>query len=68
MTIAGGGLGALNSYTWIPIVAPLAGGAVGALIYDFTLGKVLAARHLTKSGTAETRGEAVREPAPDSTD
>jgi glycerol uptake facilitator protein len=68
MAIAGGGLGALNSYTWIPIVAPLAGGAVGALIYDFTIGKVLAARNLGKSGAAETRGEAVREPAPDSTD
>jgi len=68
MALAGGGTGALNSYTWIPIVAPLAGGAVGALIYDFTMGKVLAARHLTKSGTAETKGEAVREPSVDATD
>lgn len=68
MTIAGGGTGAFNSYTWIPIVAPLAGGAVGALIYDFTMGKVVAARHLEKSGSAETLGEAVREPASDTTD
>ncbi|HET8842436.1 MAG TPA: MIP/aquaporin family protein, partial [Ktedonobacteraceae bacterium] len=68
MAIAGGGAGALNSYTWLPIVAPLAGGAVGALIYDFTLGKIIAARHLEKSGTAETLGEAVREPAPDAMD
>jgi len=68
MALAGGGTGALNSYTWIPIVAPLVGGAAGALIYDFTMGKVLAARHLTKSGSAETRGEAVREPSADATD
>lgn len=53
----------LTSYTWIPIVAPLVGGVVGAFIYDFTIGKVIAARHLMKSGTAETSGEAVREPA-----
>jgi len=63
MTIAGGGLGALNDYTWIPIVAPLLGGVVGGFIYDYTLGKVLGARHLAKSGTAETTGEAVREPS-----
>jgi glycerol uptake facilitator protein len=63
MTIVGGGLGALNSYTWIPIVAPLVGGVVGAFIYDYTIGKVLAAKELMKSGTAETIGEAVREPS-----
>jgi len=68
MALAGGGTGALNSYTWIPIVAPLVGGAVGALIYDFSIGKVLEARHLGKSGTAETHGEAVREPSVDTTD
>lgn len=68
MALAGGGTGALNSYTWIPIVAPLVGGAAGALIYDFTMGKVLAARNLMKSGTAETKGEAVREPSADTTD
>src|SRR5437588_11247805 len=50
-------------YFWLPIVAPLAGGAVGALIYDYTLGKVLLAKALMKSGTAVTEGEAVREPS-----
>src|SRR6266571_2089158 len=59
----GGSFAANNYYFWIPIVAPLAGGVVGALIYDFTLGKVLQARMLGVSGTAETKGEAVREPA-----
>jgi glycerol uptake facilitator protein len=53
-----------NYYFWIPIVAPLLGGVVGALIYDYTIGRVLAAKELMKSGTAETKGEAVREPSP----
>src|SRR5258708_17946852 len=55
-------LSADNYYFWIPIVAPLLGGTVGAFIFDFTLGKVLAARGLMKSGAAEVTGEAVREP------
>jgi glycerol uptake facilitator protein len=53
----------LTSYTWIPIVAPLIGGVVGAFIYDYTVGKVIAAKDLMKSGAAETKGEAVREPS-----
>jgi glycerol uptake facilitator protein len=65
MAIAGGGLGSLNAYTWIPIVAPLLGGAAGAFIYDFTLGRVIEAKGLMKSGGAETKGESVREPAVD---
>src|SRR5689334_13348802 len=32
-----------NFYFWIPIVAPLLGGVVGAFIYDYTIGKVLEA-------------------------
>jgi glycerol uptake facilitator len=58
----GASLSADNFYFWIPIVAPLAGGVVGAFIYDFTIGKVLQAKGLMMSGTAEARGEAVREP------
>src|SRR6266567_6437263 len=54
-----------NYYFWIPIVAPLLGGVAGAFIYDFTIGKVIAAKGLMKSGGAETKGEAVREPAVD---
>ncbi len=59
----GASFSADNYYFWIPIVAPLAGGVVGAFIYDFTIAKVLEAKMLGKSGTAETVGEAVREPA-----
>ncbi|GHO51893.1 MIP/aquaporin family protein [Ktedonobacter robiniae] len=62
MTLAGGGLGALNSYTWVPIVAPIVGGLIAAFGYDYTIGRVLAERGMTRSGTAVTRGEAVREP------
>jgi len=54
-----------NFYFWIPIVAPLAGGVVGAYIYDFTLGRVMEAKALAKSGDTVTTGEAVREPAVD---
>ncbi len=58
----GASLSADNFYFWIPIVAPLLGGTVGAFIYDYTLGRVLAAKMLGKSGTAEVKGESVREP------
>jgi glycerol uptake facilitator len=64
----GASLSADNFYFWIPIVAPLAGGVVGALIYDFTIAKVLIARGLVQSGEAEVQGEAVREPSPESAD
>ncbi|HVB25195.1 MAG TPA: MIP family channel protein [Ktedonobacteraceae bacterium] len=65
MALVSGGesFAANNYYFWIPIVAPLAGGVVGAYIYDFTIGKVLQAKMLVKSGTAETTGVEVREPA-----
>jgi len=59
----GASISADGFYFLIPIVAPLLGGAVGGLIYDFTIAKVFEARNLMKSGTAETKGEAVREPA-----
>jgi glycerol uptake facilitator protein len=55
-----------NYYFWIPIVAPLLGAVVGAFIFDYTLGKVLQAKMLGKSGTTETVGEAVREVTPGS--
>ena len=62
VAIVSGGA-SLTDYTWIPIVAPLLGGIVGAFIYDFTIAKVIEAKQLGKSGDTVTKGEAVREPA-----
>jgi glycerol uptake facilitator protein len=65
IAIVSGGesLSADNYYFWIPIVAPLLGGVVGAFVYDFTIAKVLAARGAMQSGDTVTTGEAVREPS-----
>jgi glycerol uptake facilitator protein len=65
LVTGGASFSANNYYFWIPIVAPLLGGVAGAFIFDFTIGKVLAAKGLLKSGDAVTNGEAVREPAID---
>ena len=54
-----------NYYFWVPIVAPILGGTVGAFIYDYTIGRVIAAKGLLKSGDTVTTGESVREPAVD---
>jgi len=62
----GASLSADNYYFWIPIVGPLTGAVVGAFVYDYTIGKVLQAKMLGKSGTTETVGEAVREASPGS--
>ncbi|MEO8967482.1 MAG: MIP/aquaporin family protein, partial [Solirubrobacteraceae bacterium] len=39
-----GDYGNVNTYFWIPIIGPLVGGAVGALIYDLGIRNVLIAR------------------------
>jgi glycerol uptake facilitator protein len=53
-----------NYYFWVPIVGPLLGAGVGALLFDWTIGRVLGAKMLGASGTTETVGEAVREVSP----
>jgi glycerol uptake facilitator protein len=60
--VLGGGSFA-NGYWWIPIVACLLGGAAGAYIYDFTIGRVLAARQVGPAGETIPRGRSFREPA-----
>ena len=47
-----------SNYFWIPIVAPLVGGVIGAVVYDFFVGDVLHAR-MSRTGAT---GEAPREP------
>ncbi len=54
-----------NYYFWVPIVAPILGGIAGAFIFDYTIGRVLAARGLMQSGDSVTKGESVREPSID---
>jgi glycerol uptake facilitator protein len=39
-----GDYGNVNTYFWIPIVGPLVGGAIGALVYDLGIRNVLIAR------------------------
>ncbi len=60
--VGGGTLAWPSGYWWIPIVAPLAGGVVGAFIYDFTIHKVLEVKGLTPVGQPEVTGRTVREP------
>lgn len=63
MAIVYRGLSFANNYWWVPIIACLLGGLAGAFIYDYTIGRILAARHVGLSGDTITRGRAVREPA-----
>ena len=65
LVTGGESFSANNYYFWIPIVAPILGGVAGAFIYDYTIGRVIEARGLMKSGTAVTTGESVREPSVD---
>ena len=51
-----------NYYFWIPIVATILGGLIGAFVYDLTIARVLIAKGLLQSGDAVAKGEAVREP------
>jgi glycerol uptake facilitator protein len=63
MAIVYRGASFANNYWWVPIVACLLGGVAGAFIYDYTIGRILAARHEGVSGRTITKGRAVREPA-----
>lgn len=55
----GNGIGYSN-YFWVPIVGPLIGGAIAALVYQFSLHPILHARFEKIPGAAP-KGEAVRD-------
>jgi glycerol uptake facilitator protein len=57
-----GDYGNVNSYMWIPIVAPIVGGLVGAFIYDFFIGSVLRSRRAAE----EARPAGYAGPGPES--
>jgi len=63
-----GDYGNVNTYFWIPIVAPLLGGAIGAYMYDFVIRDTLVAMGRTPA-PVEMHGETVeledRPPAAD---
>ncbi len=50
-----------NVYFWVPIVAPLIGGVIGALVYDFFIRDVLVAREEPSPPEVEERGRTVEE-------
>jgi glycerol uptake facilitator protein len=51
-----GDYGNINTYMWIPIVAPLIGGVIGGVVYDFFLGNVLKARGVLPDTEVEEEG------------
>jgi glycerol uptake facilitator protein len=54
-----GDYGNVNTYFWIPIVGPLLGGVIGALMYDLTIHDTLLGRGEQAAAEIETRGETV---------
>jgi glycerol uptake facilitator protein len=52
-----GDYGNVNSYMWIPIVGPLLGGALGAVVYDVFIRDVLVARGAPEAEGLEERAE-----------
>jgi glycerol uptake facilitator protein len=56
-----GDYGNVNSYMWIPIVGPLVGAAIGAVVYDFFIRDVLKARGVPKEPGVETGAETVED-------
>lgn len=54
-----GDYGNVNGYMWIPIVGPLVGGALGAVIYDVFIRDVLVARDEPEKTDIETGAQTV---------
>lgn len=62
--VAGWGIVAFpgaGGYFWVPIVGPLVGGALGAVVYDLCIGRVLVARGVVPTEDVETEGNVVKE-------
>jgi glycerol uptake facilitator protein len=56
-----GDYGNVNGYMWIPIVGPLVGGAIGAVVYDLLIRDVLIARGEPEAEGLEIGAETVEE-------
>jgi glycerol uptake facilitator protein len=59
-----GDYGNVNTYFWIPIVAPLVGAAIAGYLYDFTIRDVLTARAEAPTPGVEVRGRTVEDRTP----
>ncbi len=62
--VAGWGSVALpgaGGYFWVPIVGPLVGGVLGAVVYDLCIGLVLVERGVVPTEDVETEGQVVKE-------
>jgi glycerol uptake facilitator protein len=51
----------MSNYWWIPIVAPIVGGIIGAIVYDVFIHHSLRARGEPPTEGVETKGEVVEE-------
>jgi glycerol uptake facilitator protein len=60
-----GNYGNINTYFWIPIVAPLVGAAIAGFVYDFFIHDVLIARAEAPTPGVEARGETVVDRTPE---
>src|SRR3954462_8792266 len=56
-----GDYGNVSAYMWIPIVGPLVGGAIGAVVYDIGIRDTLIARGEDPEADVEARGRTVEE-------
>jgi glycerol uptake facilitator protein len=53
----------VHSYVWVPIVGPLVGGVVGAVVYDLFIHQTLRARGAPEAVEVEAEGRTVKEEA-----
>jgi glycerol uptake facilitator protein len=53
--------GSLGAYWWVPIVAPIVGAVIGALVYDFAVNSVLRARNVHAPADVREQGRVVEE-------
>jgi glycerol uptake facilitator protein len=51
----------VHGYVWVPIVGPLVGGVIGAVVYDLFIRDVLLARGAPAAPDVEARGRTVEE-------
>jgi glycerol uptake facilitator protein len=51
----------VHGYVWVPIIGPLVGGVVGAVVYDLFIRDVLVAGGVPPAADVEARGRTVEE-------